>query len=166
MKEQITFNDYEKVDIRIGTVLSVNQNKKARKPSLVIEVDFGQEIGIKKSSAQITDFYNKENLKIVVVEDSNLARKSIIETLENEGFDVVGEAPNAQQAMALIQTSGCNCLVVDVVMPEISGIEFAQALSELKNKVLVIMMSSLKQEDIIIETIAAGAIDFLEKCLL
>ena len=48
-------------------------------------------------------------------------------------------------------------------MPEISGIEFAQALSELKNKVLVIMMSSLKQEDIIIETIAAGAIDFLEK---
>ena len=62
MKEQITFNDYEKVDIRIGTVLSVNQNKKARKPSLVIEVDFGQEIGIKKSSAQITDFYNKENL--------------------------------------------------------------------------------------------------------
>ena len=62
MKEQITFNDYEKIDIRIGTVLSVNQNKKARKPSLVIEVDFGQEIGIKKSSAQITDFYNKENL--------------------------------------------------------------------------------------------------------
>ena len=62
MKEQITFNDYEKVDIRIGTVLSVNQNKKARKPSLVIEVDFGKEIGIKKSSAQITDFYNKENL--------------------------------------------------------------------------------------------------------
>ena len=46
MKEQITFNDYEKVDIRIGTVLSVNQNKKARKPSLVIEVDFGKEIGI------------------------------------------------------------------------------------------------------------------------
>ena len=62
MKEQITFNDYEKVDIRIGTVLSVNQNKKARKPSLVIEVDFGQEIGIKKSSAQITHYYNEQNL--------------------------------------------------------------------------------------------------------
>ena len=46
---------------------------------------------------------DKENLKIVVVEDSNLARKSIIETLENEGFDVVGEAPNAEQAMVLIQ---------------------------------------------------------------
>ena len=62
MKEQITFNDYEKVDIRIGTVLSVNQNKKARKPSLVIEVDFGKEIGIKKSSAQITHYYNEQNL--------------------------------------------------------------------------------------------------------
>ena len=63
MKEQITFNDYEKVDIRIGTVLSVNQNKKARKPSLVIEVDFGKEIGIKESSAQITHYYNEDNLK-------------------------------------------------------------------------------------------------------
>ena len=62
MKEQITFNDYEKIDIRIGTVLNVEKNEKARKPSLVIEVDFGAEIGIKKSSAQITHYYNKENL--------------------------------------------------------------------------------------------------------
>ena len=62
MKEQITFNDYEKIEIRIGTVLSVSQNKKARKPSLVIEVDFGKEIGIKQSSAQITHYYSEGNL--------------------------------------------------------------------------------------------------------
>ena len=48
-------------------------------------------------------------------------------------------------------------------MPEISGIELAQALNELKNKVTIIMMSSLKQEDIIIESIAVGAVDFLQK---
>ena len=47
-------------------------------------------------------------------------------------------------------------------MPEISGIELAQALNELKNKVTIIMMSSLKQEDIIIESIAVGAVDFLQ----
>jgi tRNA-binding protein len=62
MKEEISFNDYDKVDIRIGTVVSLSKNEKARKPSLVLEVDFGSEIGIKKSSAQITDYYNKENL--------------------------------------------------------------------------------------------------------
>ena len=63
MKEQITYDIFDKVDIRIGTVLSVKKNAKARKPSLIIEVDFGSEIGIKYSSAQITDFYNEENLK-------------------------------------------------------------------------------------------------------
>ena len=63
IKEQITYNDFDKVDIRIGTVISVKKNEKARKPSLVIEVDFGSEIGIKESSAQITHYYNEENLK-------------------------------------------------------------------------------------------------------
>ena len=53
---------FNKVDIRLGTVISVKKNEKARKPSLVVEVDFGKEIGIKKSSAQITHYYNEENL--------------------------------------------------------------------------------------------------------
>ena len=62
MKEEISFNDYDKVDIRIGTVVNLSKNEKAKKPSLVLEVDFGDEIGIKKSSAQITHYYNDENL--------------------------------------------------------------------------------------------------------
>ena len=48
MKEQITYDIFDKVDIRLGTVLSVKQNEKARKPSLVVEVDFGKEIGIRQ----------------------------------------------------------------------------------------------------------------------
>ena len=63
MKEQITYDIFDKVDIRIGTVLSVKKNVKARKPSLTIEVDFGNEIGIKQSSAQITHYYSEERLK-------------------------------------------------------------------------------------------------------
>ena len=63
MKEQITYDIFDKVDIRIGTVISVKKNEKARKPSLVIKVDFGNDIGVKESSAQITHFYNEENLK-------------------------------------------------------------------------------------------------------
>ena len=63
MKEQITYDIFDKVDIRLGTVISVKKNEKARKPSLVIEVDFGKEIGIKQSSAQITHYYDEENLK-------------------------------------------------------------------------------------------------------
>ncbi len=78
MKEQITYDTFNKVDIRIGTVLTVKKNIKARKPSLVVEVDFGEEIGAKKSSAQITDFYNEENLigkQVIAV--CNFAEKNI-----------------------------------------------------------------------------------------
>ena len=78
MKEQITYDDFDKVDVRVGTVISVKKNEKARKPSLVIEVDFGKEIGIKQSSAQITHYYNEENLKgKQVVGICNFSEKNI-----------------------------------------------------------------------------------------
>ena len=62
MKQEINFEDYAKVEIKVGTVLSIKKNEKARKPSLIVEVDFGEGIGVKKSSAQITHYYNEENL--------------------------------------------------------------------------------------------------------
>ena len=78
MKEQITYDIFDKVEIRVGTVVDVKKNEKARKPSLVIRVDFGKEIGIKQSSAQITHFYNEENLKgKQVIGVCNFAEKNI-----------------------------------------------------------------------------------------
>ncbi len=62
MKKEITFEDYSKIQILVGTILEVSKNEKARKPSLVLKVDFGPEAGIKQSSAQITHYYNKDNL--------------------------------------------------------------------------------------------------------
>ena len=59
---EITYDDFKKVHIKLGTVLSVKKNEKARKLSLVVKVDFGKEVGIKESSAQITHYYSEENL--------------------------------------------------------------------------------------------------------
>jgi|TARA_B100000945_G_C20272174_1_gene544496 tRNA-binding protein len=59
---EITYDDFKKVQIKLGTVLSVVKNEKARKPSLVVKVDFGKGVGIKQSSAQITHYYSSENL--------------------------------------------------------------------------------------------------------
>ena len=59
---EITYDDFKKVQIKLGTVLSVKKNEKARKPSLVVKVDFGKDVGIKTSSAQITHYYSEENL--------------------------------------------------------------------------------------------------------
>jgi tRNA-binding protein len=58
----ITYDDFKKVQIKVGTVVEVKKNERARKSSLVVKVDFGKKIGIKQSSAQITHFYNSENL--------------------------------------------------------------------------------------------------------
>lgn len=61
MKEEITFEDFLKVDIRIGTIIEVKDFAKARKPAYQLKVDFG-DLGLKKSSAQITDLYSKNEL--------------------------------------------------------------------------------------------------------
>ena len=62
MKNEITYNDYEKVQICVGTILEAKPNEKARKPSYVMKIDFGDQIGIKTSSAQITNYYKTDDL--------------------------------------------------------------------------------------------------------
>ena len=56
------FEDFMKLDIRVGTVVSAKVFEKAKKPAYQLRVDFGEEIGVKKSSAQITDHYSTEDL--------------------------------------------------------------------------------------------------------
>lgn len=58
----ISIEDFDKVEMRIGTILDVKTNKKSRNPAYVITIDFGNEFGIKKSSAQITTLYQPEDL--------------------------------------------------------------------------------------------------------
>lgn len=60
--ETITWNDFEKIDIRTGTIIKVEAFPRAKKPAYQLLIDFGTELGIKRSSAQITAYYNTDDL--------------------------------------------------------------------------------------------------------
>lgn len=60
--ETIDWNDFEKVELRVGTIVEVEDFPEARKPAYKLRIDFGEAIGVRKSSAQITDIYQKDDL--------------------------------------------------------------------------------------------------------
>jgi len=58
----ISYKEFEKVDIRVGTIISAEKNLKLNKPSIILKIDFGEKIGIKKSSAQLIESYESKDL--------------------------------------------------------------------------------------------------------
>jgi tRNA-binding protein len=77
MKDEITFDDFVKVDMRVGRVLAVEEFPEARKPAWKLRIDFGPEIGEKRSSAQITNYTREELEGRLVVAVTNFPPRQI-----------------------------------------------------------------------------------------
>jgi len=101
----IAFDDFQKVDIRVGKIIEVEDFPEARNPSYKLKIDFGPEIGIKKSSAQITKLYNKEGLKgrlvLAVVnfppkQIANFVSEVLVLGVPDKNYDIVLVKPDKE----------------------------------------------------------------------
>lgn len=101
--------------------------------------------------------------RIVLVDDSDFSRTKLRTLLTQHGINVVGEASNGGDALKVIKEKKPHLVLVDVVMPEISGIELTEKIMSNFQNTGVIIVSSLVQDQVVMQAIAAGAADFIAK---
>ena len=98
-KKIISYEDFEKIEILTGTILEVKKNEKARKQSYVLKIDFGEEVGIKFSSAQITNYTIEELINRQIVAVCNFEKKNIA-GIESEVL-VLGSIDQSKEVILL-----------------------------------------------------------------
>jgi len=102
--------------------------------------------------------------KVLIVDDAMFMRAMIRDILENSGrFEVVGEASNGEESLSRYQELQPDVVSMDIVMPQMDGIEACKEILKKSPKARIIMCSALGQETLVIESIAAGARDFIVK---
>lgn len=101
--------------------------------------------------------------RLLLVDDSDFSRGKLRTMLSQNGFNIVGEAANGGEAIKLVKEKKPHLVLVDVVMPEISGIELTEKILTDFTNTGVIVVSSLTQEQVVMQAIAAGAADFIPK---
>ncbi len=99
MKDVVKYEDFEKLEVLVGTILEVKINQKARKPAYVLNIDFGIKIGVKQSSAQITNYSIDELLQKQIIAVCNFGKKNIA-GIESEVL-VLGAINDNQEVILL-----------------------------------------------------------------
>lgn len=101
---------------------------------------------------------------IILADDHSLVRDGIRSLLEEESdFEVIGEASNGKEAVALVEKKQPTILIIDIRMPEMNGIEAVEELKRLKNPVKSIILSMHDSEEYILKSVSAGASGYLLK---
>ncbi|MBQ7476578.1 MAG: response regulator [Selenomonadaceae bacterium] len=104
----------------------------------------------------------EKKLRLLITDDSRLLRKKLREELENLGCEVL-EAANGKEAIEVDMTNELDGVILDIVMPEVGGIEALQAIRELSPDVPIVMLSSAGTPQKLMQTLKMGAIDFIQK---
>lgn len=104
----------------------------------------------------------EKKLRLLVTDDSRLLRKKLREDLENLGCEVI-EAANGREAIEMDMAHEPDGVILDIVMPEVGGIEALQVIREVSPDVPIVMLSSAGTPQKLMQTLRMGAIDFIQK---
>jgi two-component system, response regulator PdtaR len=99
--------------------------------------------------------------RIVVAEDESLIRMDIVETLKDQGFDVVGEAGDGLKAIELAKALKPDLMVMDIKMPDMDGLSAAEQIAELR--IPVVFLTAFNQQELVTRASEVGAMAFLVK---
>lgn len=102
-----------------------------------------------------------EALRVVVVEDEALIRMDVVATLEEAGFEIVGEGADGEEAISLAKEHEPDLVVMDIKMPKLDGISAAEKIAELK--IPVVLLTAFSQTDLVSRAADAGAMAYVTK---
>ena len=105
----------------------------------------------------------KSNFKILLIDDSTLSLSFMTESLNEIGYTSVEQISDSRESIKNIELIDYHLYIIDVVMPNISGIEIAKEITKSEKNSCILMLGALDSENILIESIANGANDFLPK---
>lgn len=100
---------------------------------------------------------------ILIVDDAAFMRMKLKDILEKNDYNVVGEAANGVEAVALYEEVSPDLVTMDITMPEMDGIDALKKIKEMDGSAKVIMCSAMGQQGMVMDAIKAGAIDFIVK---
>jgi two-component system chemotaxis response regulator CheY len=101
--------------------------------------------------------------RLLIVDDAMFMRMVIRDVAVEAGWEIAGEASNGEEAIALYREKKPDLITLDLVMPKMGGLETLKGILELNPNAKVVIVSALDQKETLVETIRAGAIDFIVK---
>ncbi|WP_057895879.1 response regulator [Liquorilactobacillus oeni] len=101
--------------------------------------------------------------KVLIVDDAVFMRMKLKDILEKNGYEVADEAQNGREAVDKYQTTKPDLVTMDITMPDVDGIEALKGIRAFDGSAKVVMCSAMGQQEMVMEAIKAGAVDFIVK---